>query len=213
MSTVLLKILGVSLLAGALPLRADEAGKAAAKGYAHAAAKPASASPRSPAAKENGAAARPSEALPGAGRMQVEEPAAAAQPGANESKAWQKSHPKGLTDAQKTAFRERKEKMEGMIALIKAKRQALRDAKPEERAAIARELHVLILEKDGEPATVTTAAARVEDKSASESEVGTRKQTEAQAASDAQAQRREELRERQSERERHKAWKSKDEED
>jgi hypothetical protein len=200
MSTVPLKILGVFLLAGAMPLLADDAGRAAAKTYAHASPKASAASAKSPAARETGAAARAADAAPGAGRMQVEEPAAAAQPGPNASKAWQKSHPKGLTEEQKTAFRERKEKMEGMISLIKAKRQALREAKPEERAAIARELHVLILEKDGEPATVTTAAARVDDKSSPESEVGTRKQAEAKAASDAQAQRREELRERQSER-------------
>lgn len=213
MSTVPMKILGVLLLAGTLPLLADEAGKAAAKGYAHAASKPtAAASASAKAAPGKGsAAARPAEAMPGSGRMQVEEPATSDQPGANASKAWQKSHPKGLTDAQKTAFRERKEKMEGMIALIKAKRQALRDAKPEERAAIARELHVLILEKDGETGAVTTAAARVEDKSAAESEVGSRKQAEAQAASDAQAQRREELRELQAER--RKARKSKDDGD
>jgi hypothetical protein len=86
---------------------------------------------------------------PVSGRMQVEEPKAAAPMSpARESKAWQKSHSRGLTDAQKKAFRERKENMEGMIAVIKEKRKALRDAKPEERAALARELHSLILEKD-----------------------------------------------------------------
>lgn len=75
---------------------------------------------------------------PGSGRMQVEEPKSAApmSPG-RESKAWQKNHSRGLTDAQKKAFRERKENMEGMIAVIKEKRKALRDAKPEERAALA----------------------------------------------------------------------------
>lgn len=91
------------------------------------------------------------------GRMQVEEPKAAAPMSpARESKAWQKSHSRGLTDAQKKAFRERKENMEGMISVIKEKRKALRDAKPEERAALARELHSLILEKD--PAAVPSAS-------------------------------------------------------
>jgi hypothetical protein len=199
MATVSLKILGVCLFAGASPLLADEAGKAAAKAYAHASSKSAAAiSATSPAAKEI-AAARAQEAAPGPGRMQVEEPSEAAVPGANTSKAWQNSHRKGLTDTQKAAFRERKEKMEGMIALIKAKREALRDAKPEERAAIARELHILILEKEGSPATVT-AAARLEDKAASEAEVGARKSAESQVAAEAQAQRREEVRERQAER-------------
>jgi hypothetical protein len=207
MSTVPLKSLGVILLAGALPLLADDAGKAAAKSYAHASSRPAAATAKAPALREK--AARPGGAQPGSGRMQVEEPAAA-QPAANASKDWQKSHPKGLTDAQKTAFRERKEKMEGMITLIKAKRQALRDAKPEERAAIARELHVLILEKDGEPAAVTTAAARVDEKASSETEAGARKQNEEQAVSEA-AQRREELRELQAER--RKARKAKEEGD
>jgi hypothetical protein len=211
MSTVPLKILGIFLLAGASISLADDAGRAAAKPYAHASAKPAPASAKAAADKGNGPAARLSEAAPGPGRMQVEEPAAAAQPGASASKAWQKSHSKGLTEAQKTAFRERKEKMEGMITLIKAKRQALRDAKPEERAAIARELHVLILEKDGETGSVTTAAARVEEKASADPEVGSRKQAEAQAAADAQAQRREELRELQAER--RKAKKAKEDGD
>ncbi len=102
------------------------------------------------------------------GRMQVEEPKAAAPMSpARESKAWQKSHSRGLTDAQKKAFRERKESMEGMIAVIKEKRKALRDAKPEERAALARELHSLILEKDpaaispASPASTVSSSARV----------------------------------------------------
>lgn len=95
---------------------------------------------------------------PASGRMQVVEPKAdAPMSPARESKAWQKSHSRGLTDAQKKAFRERKESMEGMIAVIKEKRKALRDAKPEERAALARELHSLIMEK--EPAAAPAAAS------------------------------------------------------
>jgi hypothetical protein len=98
---------------------------------------------------------------PVSGRMQVEEPKSAAPMSpARESKAWQKNHSRGLTDAQKNAFRERKESMESMIAVIKEKRKALRDAKPEERAALARELHSLILEKDpvaNSPASTTSS--------------------------------------------------------
>ncbi len=195
-----LKILGAFLLAGALPLRADDAGKAAAKAYAHASSQSAAAVGKPPVPKD-APSVRPAETAPGPGRMQVEEPSNAADPEANASKAWQQSHPKGLTDAQKAAFRERKDKMEGMIALIKAKRQALRDAKPEERAAIARELHVLILEKDGKDGEAgITAAARVDEKGGAEAEVGTRKQSEPKASAESQAQRREELRERQAER-------------
>ena len=99
-------------------------------------------------------------AAPGPGRMQVEEPKPAAPVAtARESKAWQKNHARGLTEAQKQAFRDRKEKMETMIAVIKEKRKAMAAAKPEERAAIARELHSLILEKD--PAVTAEATARM----------------------------------------------------
>jgi hypothetical protein len=113
------------------------------------------------------------EAVPGG--MQVEEPdassfrkTAAPASAARESKAWQKSHARGgLTEAQKQAFRERKEKMEGWIAVIKEKRKALAAAKPEERAAIARELHTLMLEKD--PGNAAGVAARVSADNASAS--------------------------------------------
>jgi hypothetical protein len=128
----------------------------------------AKAKPAQTAKKPAKAATGVAKAAPGPGRMQVEEPKASApMTSARESKAWQKNHARaGLTDAQKQAFRERKQKMEGMIAVIKEKRKALSNAKPEERAALARELHSLILEKD--PAAQsgsTTATARVADKS------------------------------------------------
>jgi hypothetical protein len=94
----------------------------------------------------------------GSGKMQVEEPELSAPlKSARESKAWQKSHSRGLTEAQKAAFRERKEKMEGLITLIKEKRKALAAAKPEDRAAIARELHTLMLDKDPGPGFNATA--------------------------------------------------------
>jgi hypothetical protein len=194
------KALSVFLIAGALPASADEAGKAAAKAYSHGAAKTASAS------------ARPADSAPGPGRMQVEEPASAASaPDAKASKAWQKSHAKGLTEAQKAAFRERKEKMEGLIALIKAKRKALRDAKPEERAALARELHSLILEKDPDPSDLA-AAARVEDKVAPAPVPQALKTTHDPKDLEApQAQRQEEIRARQMQR--LKRWKGKEEND
>jgi hypothetical protein len=148
-----------------------------------------------------------SQNSPGPGRMQVEEPAAVGSaPDQRDSKAWQKSHAKGLTDAQKAAFRERKEKMEGMIALIKAKRKALQDAKPEQRAALARELHSLILEKDSDPSEVAAAASvRGDDNGSSAASQPEAQKSSATKASEEQAKRREEMRERQKER----TWKSK----
>ena len=185
-----LKVIGAFLFAGAFTSFADDAGKAAARGYAHAGAK--------------AAPARPQDSAPGPGRMQVEEPAAAVpDPNAQASKAWQKSHAKGLTDAQKAAFRERKEKMEGMVSLIKAKRKALQDAKPEERAALARELHSLILEKDPDPSAVASAStARVDDKTtnAPTTEAEPDKSPGNAKSTESQTQRREEVRARQMER-------------
>jgi len=192
-----LKILSIILFAVSSSAFADEAVRVAAKGFAHDIAKPA-------AAKDA------SVQSPGPGRMQVEEPVSAADnPDQRDSKAWQKSHAKGLTEEQKTAFRERKDKMEGMIALIKAKRKALQEAKPEERAALARELHSLILEKDSDPSEVTSAASvRPDDNggstasqtSSAVSQAEAQKPSATQKASEDQAKRREEIRERQLER-------------
>ena len=195
-----LKILSIFLLAASSSAFADEAGRAAAKGLAHDIAKPA-------AAKD--ASSRSQNPAPGPGRMQVEEPASTtANPDQRDSKAWQKSHAKGLTEEQKAAFRERKDKMEGMIALIKAKRKALQEAKPEERAALARELHSLILEKDSDPSEVASAASvRTDDNGASTtssssttSQADAQKSSANQKSSETQVQRREEIRERQLER-------------
>lgn len=153
---------GACVLAGALSAIADEvkpALKPASKTVTIQASRGAGAGPKVIAAKSVSTKAPAAKA--GAGRMQVEEPKASAPVSdARASKAWQKSHAKGLTEAQKKAFRDRKEGMETLITVIKAKRKALHDAKPEERAALTRELHSLILEKD-EGGTVT-AAARVE---------------------------------------------------
>jgi len=186
-----LKTLGIILFAVSSSAFADDAGRAAAKGFAHDIAKPAAA---------RDASVRSQNASPGPGRMQVEEPASAtANPDQRDSKAWQKSHAKGLTEAQKAAFRERKDKMEGMITLIKAKRKALQEAKPQERAALARELHSLILEKDSDPSEVASAASVRTDDGSSAVTGETQKSSANQKAED-QSKRREELRERQLER-------------
>lgn len=105
---------------------------------------------------------------PAPAAMAVDEPAPAAEPTpASESKAWQRKHSRGLTEEQKAAFRDRKAKMESLIAVIQAKRKAMRDAKPEERAAIARELHTLMLENAGDQGnTGVTARVKPDDASA-----------------------------------------------
>ena len=185
MATVLFKTLSVWLLAGVVAVCADDAAK-----------------PVRAAVKAQGKAvtikAAPSKAAPGAvktaaGKMQVEEPKTSAPLNdARESKAWQKTHAKGLTEEQKTAFRDRKVNMEAMITVIKAKRKALQNAKPEDRAALARELHSLILEKDGEGSASVTAAARVEGQTKEEKPALAAKPGE--SAESQRAQRREEYR-------------------
>lgn len=93
------------------------------------------------------------------GKMQVAEPKAGRAPAADGgSKAWQVSHAKGLTEEQKQAFRDRKDRMQNMMALIKEKRMAMRDAEPERRAALAKELHNLILEEEGQGQAASSAA-------------------------------------------------------
>ena len=191
MATVVFKSLSVWLLAGVVAVCAEDAAKPvhpAAKTPAKTVTiKSASASKAAPGAV-NSAAVKTS-----AGKMQVEEPKASAPINdARESKAWQKNHAKGLTEEQKTAFRDRKVNMEVMITVIKAKRKALHDAKPEDRAALARELHSLILEKDGEGTGSVTAAARVEVKAKEEKPAINPKTGE--SAESQRAQRREEYR-------------------
>jgi hypothetical protein len=187
----------VSHAEGKGPPRASKSVKAARKG-----------SKSSIAAKSGKNKPSSVKAAPGPGRMQVDEPKTAAPMGtARESKAWQKKNAaRGLTDNQKQAFRERKEKMEGMISVIKEKRMAMRDAKPEDRAALARELHSLILEKDG--GASVTAAARVGKEGAldaklREAEIEKKKAAEIQLKQDEARQqaleRKEELRKQQEE--------------
>lgn len=155
--------MGACVLAGALSAIADDAVKPALKPASKTvtiqATRGAGAGPKVIAAKS--VPAKTPAAKAGSGRMQVEEPKASAPVSdARASKEWQKSHAKGLTEEQKKAFRDRKEGMETLITVIKAKRKALHDAKPGERAALTRELHSLILEKD--EGAAATAAARVE---------------------------------------------------
>lgn len=199
--------MGACILAGALSAVAEEAGKPAAspsaKGVTAASVKTQAAAP----AKAKPAKAKP--AVAGSGRMKVEVPksAASAPDARGASKAWQKSHAKGLTEDQKKAFRDRKEGMETLISVIKAKRKALHEAKPEDRAALARELHSLILEKD----EGATAAARVDASAPKDAKpvkaAGADARAEAAARAEALAQRREEYRKLQAERK--KLWKTK----
>jgi len=94
------------------------------------------------------------------GKMQVAEPKAGGALAADGgSRAWRLSHSQGLTEEQKRAFRERKDQMQEMMALIKEKRLAMRDAEPGKRAVLARELHNLILE-EGDYGNEASAAAR-----------------------------------------------------
>jgi len=103
------------------------------------------------------------KAKPSAGQMQVEEPSvgASANPpilhSAKISKE-QRAPARGLSADQKQAFHDRKEKMQRMITLITEKRRALQAAKPEERAALALELHRMILDRDPDGLTVTGQA-------------------------------------------------------
>lgn len=143
------------------------------------------------AAKPKSAAVKaPSQAGTSVVRMQVVEPGKSAPPSvARPSKAWQKIQAKGLTDEQKQAFRERKEGMETLIAVIKDKRKALHAAKPEDRAVLARELHSLILERDE---GAGTASARVEGVEADETKAAD--PSDAAAKVDGRALRQEEYR-------------------
>lgn len=84
------------------------------------------------------------------GSMRVEEPSAnAARPPIEPEKdkqAWKSKRGANLTDEQKAALKARQETMKDMMLLIQQKRRAIRAARPEEREALALELHNLILE-------------------------------------------------------------------
>lgn len=85
------------------------------------------------------------------GSMQVEEPVLGGpkppvQPEIDQ-KAWTSKPQADLTDEQQASLKARQETMKDMVALIQKKRLAIRDARPEQREALALELHNLILEK------------------------------------------------------------------
>jgi hypothetical protein len=196
------------VLAGAVSAFAEDAAKAAPKPAVNAVTMQAMQSGAKPVSAKAATKAKGGK-VAGQGRMQVEVPKATApRSDASDSKAWQKTHAKGLTEDQKKAFRDRKEGMETLITVIKAKRKALHEAKPEDRAALARELHSLILEKDGVGAT---AVARVEVPAAKDANSVQAAQTvpKAGVASKAEerAARREEYRKQQVEK--YKQWKGK----
>lgn len=92
-----------------------------------------------------------SPAVAGPGPMQVEEPELKGpkppiQPEKDQA-SWKDKRSASLTPTQKAAHQARQETMKDMVALIKQKRRALKDARPEDREALALELHNLILEK------------------------------------------------------------------
>lgn len=87
----------------------------------------------------------------GPGPMQVEEPSVGGgrppiQP-EKDQESWTARKNASLTPAQQAALKARQETMKDMMALIQQKRRALRDARPEDREALAQELHNLIIEK------------------------------------------------------------------
>ncbi len=92
-----------------------------------------------------------STALAGPGPMQVEEPGLGrSNPPIEPEKdqaAWKERKSASLTPEQKAALKNRQQTMRDMMLLIQQKRRALREARPEDRQALARELHNLILEK------------------------------------------------------------------
>lgn len=85
------------------------------------------------------------------GSMRVEEPSAnAARPPIEPEKdkqAWRSKRGASLTDEQKASLKARQETMKDMMLLIQQKRRAIRAARPEDREALALELHNLILER------------------------------------------------------------------
>jgi hypothetical protein len=94
-----------------------------------------------------------------AGPMQVDQPSVKSSPTRTTKALKAKRAPaRGLTAEQKLAFRVRKEKMQSMIALINEKRRAMEAAKPNERAALARELHSMILEREPTSGSINTHA-------------------------------------------------------
>lgn len=112
-------------------------------------------------------------AVAGPGPMQVEEPETEAiQPPIQPDKdgeGWKSRKNATLTAAQQAALETRQETMKDMMALIQQKRLAIREARPEDRQALAQELHALILEQSqGADRSRSRAAARKNAKSPGE---------------------------------------------
>lgn len=106
-------------------------------------------------------------ALAGPGPMQVEEPGrGASHPPIEPEKdgeSWKDKKSARLTPDQKAALKNRQQTMKDMMLLIQQKRRALREARPEDRRALAQELHNLILEKAQEADRGRNHGARKED--------------------------------------------------
>jgi hypothetical protein len=118
--------------------------------------------------------------------MQVEEPdAQSVQPPIQPEKdqeGWKARKKASLTASQKAALRTRQETMKDMMALIQQKRLAIREARPEDRQALAQELHAIILEQSqGADRSRGRAAARKAAKAAEAAEAGANARTEAPA--------------------------------
>lgn len=115
--------------------------------------------------------------MAGPGPMQVEEPdAQAAQPPIQpdqDREGWKSRKNATLTASQQAALKSRQQTMKDMMALIQQKRLAIRDARPEDRQALAQELHHLILEQaQGAERTQGRTASRPDAKSEEDGDLG-----------------------------------------
>lgn len=107
-------------------------------------------------------------AYAGPGPMQVEEPAVrGAQPPIQPEKeqaSWKARKKAGLTPDQQASLKARQQTMKDMMVLIQQKRRALQEARPEDRQALAAELHGLIIEKGLASDRVNRAPVRTDGK-------------------------------------------------
>lgn len=122
------------------------------------------------------------QSLAGPVPMQVEEPkTVGAQPPIQPEKdqaGWKSRKNASLTASQKAALKARQDTMKDMMAMIQQKRRAIREAHPEQRQALAQELHELILEQtQGADRTRSRSADRKAAKPAGESELEAKART------------------------------------
>lgn len=106
----------------------------------------------------------------GPGPMQVEEPATQAgkppiQPD-QDREGWKSRKNATLTASQKAALQARQETMKDMMALVQQKRRAIREARPEDRQALAQELQKLILEQAQDADRARAAGRKVAEPAA-----------------------------------------------